>query len=214
MAGPSHQITLYHYWRSSCSWRVRWALAHKQIPYTDVPVNLLANEQNSPSYLAINPGGFVPAISYNGNVFGESLAIMEWLEETFAAKPLLPASATDRLRVRQICQMIVSGIQPIQNLSVMRRYSSEPSEQSSWARHWIGLGLEKLEKIVAPHAGTFCHGGQLTMADLCLVPQIYNANRFNVDLTPFPTLTRINHNCLQIAECQAAAPQNQKGATP
>jgi maleylacetoacetate isomerase len=213
MASPK-QITLYHYWRSSCSWRVRWALIHKQIPYNDVPINLLANEQNSPAYLAVNPGGFVPAISYNGMVFGESIAIMEWLEDAFPGRPLLPQNPTDRLRVRQVCQLIVSGIQPIQNLSVMRKHSSDATEQSAWARHWISAGLEKVEKIVSPHSGSFCFGGQLTMADLCLVPQIYNAVRFNVDLTAFPTLARINQLCLQLTDCQTAAPHNQKGATP
>jgi maleylacetoacetate isomerase len=213
MASPN-QITLYHYWRSSCSWRVRWALIHKQIPYNDVPINLLANEQNSPHYLAINPGGFVPAISYNGMVFGESVAIMEWLEEAFPGRPLLPQNATDRLRVRQVCQLIVSGIQPIQNLSVMRKHSTDANEQSAWARHWISSGLEKVEKILSPHAGSFCFGGQLTMADLCLVPQIYNANRFNVDMTAFPTIGRINQTCLHLTDCQAAAPHNQKDATP
>ena len=214
MATTPHQITLYHYWRSSCSWRVRWALLHKQVSYNDLPINLLANEQNSPAYLAVNPGGFVPAIYYQGMVFGESLAIMEWLEESFPANPLLPQNATDRLRVRQVCQMIVSGIQPIQNLSVMRRHSSDPSEQAAWAHYWIKAGLEKVETLLTPHAGTYCFGGQLTMADMCLVPQIYNANRFNVDLSAFPKISQINQNCLQLSDCQKAAPHNQKGATP
>jgi maleylacetoacetate isomerase len=213
MSNPT-QITLYHYWRSSCSWRVRWALNHKAIPYQEVAVNLLQNEQNSPAYLAINPGGFVPAIVYSGQVYGESLAILEWLEEKFPANPLLPKSASDRMRVRQICQMIAGGIQPVQNLSVMRKHSTDQAEQAQWAKHWITTGLHKLESILTAHAGTFCFGGELTLADLCLVPQVYNANRFNVDMTPFPVISRINAKCLTLPACDTAAPHRQQGATP
>jgi maleylacetoacetate isomerase len=211
---PTHQLTLYHYWRSSCSWRVRWALHHKGVIFSDLAVNLLQNEQNSPTYLAKNPGGYVPALEINGQIFGESMAILEWIEETWPHNPLLPASALDRLRVRQICNLIVSGIQPVQNLGVMRKHSSDAGQQAAWAHHWINLGLAKLEALIAPIAGTYCLGGELTMADLCLVPQVYNAQRFNVDLGPYPTIARINQHCLSLKSCIAAAPQNQKGATP
>jgi maleylacetoacetate isomerase len=209
----SSDLTLYHYWRSSCSWRVRWALKHKGIPYEDIAVNLLQNEQNSPEFLAVNPGGYVPALKINGQVYGESLALLEWIEETYPANPLLPKSAADRMRVRQICQHIASGIQPIQNLSVMRRHSGDPAEQAKWAQHWIQTGLQKLEALVTPTAGTFCFGGELTLADLCLVPQVYNALRFNVDMTAFPIISRINQHCLSLPSCEASAPNNQKGAT-
>lgn len=207
-------LTLYHYWRSSCSWRVRWAFRHKGIAYNEVMVNLLKGEQNNPAFLAKNPGGGVPALDINGTVFGESLAILEWIEETYPANPLLPAAPLDRLRVRQMCQLITSGIQPIQNLSVMRRHSSDPIEQQKWAHHWINAGMQKLENLVAPYAGTYCYGGDLTMADLCLVPQVYNANRFNVDMSQYPVITRINQACLKLPACDAAAPHNQQGATP
>lgn len=205
-------LVLYHYWRSSCSWRVRWALKHKEISYQDIPVNLLKNEQNHPAFLAVNPSGFVPALSVNGTIFGESMAMLEWIEETFPQKPLLPQSPIDKMRVRQICQMIASGIQPIQNLSVMRYHSPEAAQQAAWSRHWIELGLSKVEKLVAQHAGTYCVGGQLSFADLCLVPQIYNALRFNVSLDAFPTLRRINDHCLTLPACDAAAPQNSEGS--
>ncbi len=206
-------LSLYHYWRSSCSWRVRWALKHKEIPYKDIPINLLKNEQNSPEFLAVNPNGFVPALSANGMIFGESMAMLEWIEETYPHKPLMPQGSEERVRVRQICQMIASGIQPIQNLSVMRYYSSEPYQQAAWARHWIELGLTKVEALVTQYAGTYSVGGELSFADLCVVPQIYNALRFNVSLDAFPTLNRINNHCLTLPACQAAAPQNQPGAT-
>jgi maleylacetoacetate isomerase len=209
----SSDLSLYHYWRSSCSWRVRWALKHKGIQYEDIAVNLLQNEQNSPDFLSVNPGGYVPALKINGQAYGESLALLEWIEETYPANPLLPKSAVDRLRVRQICQHIASCIQPIQNLSVMRRHSADPAEQAKWALHWIQTGLQKLEALVTPTAGTFCFGGELTLADLCLVPQVYNALRFNVDMTAFPIISRVNQNCLSLPSCEASAPHNQKGAS-
>jgi maleylacetoacetate isomerase len=211
-ATPHPHLALYHYWRSSCSWRVRWALIYKGIAYQDVAVNLLQNEQNSPAYLAKNPGGYVPAIDIAGQIFGESMAILEWIEETWPHNPLLPSSPTERLRARQISHLIVSGIQPVQNLGVMRKHSFDPSQQASWANYWISLGLQKLESLIAPIAGTYCLGGELSMADLCLVPQVYNALRFNVDLSSYPTISRINQHCLTLKSCIASAPQNQKGA--
>jgi len=210
----SNQITLYHYWRSSCSWRVRWALEYKGVRFTDVAINLLQNEQNSPAYLAKNPGGFVPALDVNGVVFGESLAIMEWLEEVYPSPSLLPQGPTERMRIRQVCQQIVSGIQPIQNLSVMRKHSSDQALQAEWARHWITLGLEKVEKLLSSSAGTYSFGGELTMADLCLVPQVYNALRINVDMSRFPVISAVNSNCMKLPSCEASAPHKQKGATP
>ena len=207
------KFTLYHYWRSSCSWRVRWALNHKGIAYADRAINLLQNEQNSPDFLAKNPGGYVPAVEFDGEVFGESLAILEWIEETHPASPLLPKSPADRLRVRQMCHVIASGIQPIQNLAVMRRHSSDASEQAKWASHWIATGLEKFEALITPYADQFCFGGALSFADLCLVPQVHNAIRFNVSLLPYPVLARINAHCLTLPACIASAPQNQPGAS-
>lgn len=203
-------LTLYHYWRSSCSWRVRWALRHKGVAFNSVPINILQNEHNSLAFLAKNPAGFLPALEWNGEVFGESMAMLEWIEDMWPRKPLLPASAKDRMRVRQLSLMIISGIQPVQNLSVLRKLSADPAQQSDWAKFWIERGLEKLEEIVSEHAGTYCFGGSLTFADLCLVPQIYNANRFQVSLEPFPVLKRVHANCAALPECIWAAPENQQ----
>lgn len=208
-----HKLTLFHYWRSSCSWRVRWSLHHKGILFEDVAINLLAGEQNSANYLSKNPGGYVPALEVDGKIFGESLAILEWLEEVYPEKPLLPADPIDRLRVRQISQLIVSGIQPVQNLAVLRRHSSDPNEQAKWASEWISSGLHKLEVLLQATAKKYCYGDTLTIADLCLVPQVYNAKRFNVDLSNLPVVSRINETCLKLPACEAAAPHNQKGAT-
>jgi maleylacetoacetate isomerase len=209
-----HDLTLYHYWRSSCSWRVRWSLHHKGIPFNDVAINLLTGEQNSSSYLSKNPGGYVPALEIDGKFFGESLAILEWLEEEYPAKPLLPQNRLERLRVRQISQLIVSGIQPVQNLAVLKKHSNDPAEQAKWANECIGAGLCKLETILKSTAQTYCFGDTLTLADLCLVPQVYNAQRFKVDLAALPIISRINETCLKLPACEAAAPHNQKGATP
>lgn len=208
-----HDITLYHYWRSSCSWRVRWSLHHKGISFKDVAVNLLQGEQTSPEYLAKNPGGYVPALEIDGKFFGESLALLEWLEEEYPQKPLLPSNPFDRLRVRQISQLIVSGIQPVQNLAVLRRYSSDAAEQAKWANEWISAGLKKLENLLKSTAGAYCYGDSLTIADLCLIPQVYNAKRFNVDLSDLVLVSRISDTCLKLSACEASAPHNQKGAS-
>ena len=117
------------------------------------------------------------------------------------------------MRVRQIAQLIVSGIQPVQNLAVLKRHSQDPGEQAKWANEWIGAGLCKLETILKSTAKTYCFGDTLTIADLCLVPQIYNAQRFKVDLSTLPIISRINETCLKLPACEAAAPHNQKGAT-
>lgn len=207
-------LELFHYWRSSCSWRVRWALKHKGIAYQDRPISLLKNEHNSPEYLAVNPSGFLPALrTTDGTVYGESMAILEWIEDVFPHNPLLPNSPTERARVRQICQMIIAGTQPLQNLSVMRAYSSDQVQQQAWAQHWIAVGIAKVETVLASHAGTYSVGGSLTLADLCVVPQVYNALRFNIAMDQFPTLKRINDHCLTLEACEAAAPHNQPGAS-
>jgi len=208
-----NQLTLYHYWRSSCSWRVRWALAIKGVSWRSETVDLLHNGQHSPDFLAINPSGSVPALTVAGETFGESLAILEWIEETWRAKPLLPQDPLSRMRVRQLCNTIVSGIQPLQNLSPQRKHSSDPAAQASWARYWIERGLAVYEKLLhSGRPGSFSFGGHVTLADLCLVPQCYNAERYGVVLDHYPTIKRIYRACLATPECDASAPHNQPGA--
>jgi maleylpyruvate isomerase len=200
-------ITLYHYWRSSCSWRVRWALIHKGISFQAVPVNLLNNEQNSSSFLKLNPGGYVPALQVGAEIFGESLAMLEWIEERFLDHPLLPTSVTDRMRVRQMCLMLISGTQPLQNLAVMRKHSNDINEQTNWSRFWIEKGLQKFNDVVRDSAGSFCLGGQFTLADICLIPQLYNARRFQVDLNQFPLLMQIDTNCASLPSYKKSSPE-------
>jgi maleylacetoacetate isomerase len=204
------QPTLYHYWRSSCSWRVRWALALKGLSFQLQSIHLLEGEQRSPGYLKKNPAGFVPALELtDGEVFGESLAILEWLEETHPTPALLPRTPRERLYVRNLAYIISSGTQPLQNLAVQKRISAQPEQQAEHARFWIARGLHSFEQVLMQHNlyGTYCLGAQVTLADLCLVPQIYNARRFNVNLTPFPLLTHIAERCLQTTACQQAAPE-------
>ncbi|MEY4632016.1 MAG: hypothetical protein RIQ81_2136 [Pseudomonadota bacterium] len=206
-------LTLYHYWRSSSSWRVRWGLKIKRLDYRDVPVNLLADAQKSPDYLKANPAGLVPAIEVDGKCFGESLAILEWLDETWPEPALLPKDPLGRMHVRQLALQIACNTQPVQNLSVMRMHSQDQTAQRAWAQHWIAKGLDGYEKMLtAGQPGKFSHGDQVTMADLCLVPQVYNAKRFDVDVARWPILEGIAARCMELPECKAAHPDKQPGA--
>lgn len=209
------QFELFHYWRSSCSWRVRWALELKQISYKSTPVNLLKGEHREPAYLAKNPSGLVPTLKVQQSFYTESLAILEWLEEKYPQPySLLPLSPEDRVRVRELTYAIACGIQPIQNLKVLQYTSSDQKRRVAFARHWIEEGFRGLEVRMANTAGSFSYGSQITMADLCLVPQVYNALRFNIDMSKYPTIFQVHSNCLKTKECERAAPQNQPGAIP
>ncbi len=209
MTIPAKPMTLYHYYRSSCSWRVRWALAFKNIRADLVAVNLLKDEQRQPWYLEKNPLGQVPCLELPGPLFfTESMAILEWLEEMYPQSPLLPQDPLSRLRVRGLCQMIISGTQPLQNLGAQRFFSADSREQQRYAVHWIKLGLAAYERqLLAQHtAGTYSFGQAVTLADLCVVPQCYNAERFGVQLADYPTLAGIYQRCLLTAACCESAP--------
>jgi maleylacetoacetate isomerase len=206
-------LTLYSYWRSSSSWRVRWALAHKGISYSLKEVNLLAEDQLAPGYLKYSPTGTVPCLVLpNGNAYGESLPILEWLEETYPTPPLLPQDPESRLAVRQLAHVIISQIQPLQNLSVLKKLTQDGLASRDWARHWIQKGLGAFEALLEGKncSGTYCFGGELTWADLCLVPQCYNARRFDVDLELFPRIRGIEGRCLKLPSCQSAFPRDPK----
>jgi len=202
-------ITLYHYWRSSCSWRVRWALHIKQIPHQLKHINLLAGEQHMDAYKKINPSASVPSLEVSGKFFGESLGIIEWLDETYPANPLLPLDPVSRMYVRQLSYTIACGTQPLQNLVAQKYYSSKKDEQEEYVRYWIARGLTAYEKILenGPY-GSFSCGGEVTMADLCLIPQCYNADRYLVDLNNFPILKGIYERALKTEACEKAAPHH------
>ena len=203
------QLTLYHYWRSSSSWRVRWALAIKNITYDSVAVNLLKKEHSENNYKQKSKMGFVPCLEIDGKAITESLAIIEWLEEKFPAKPLLPKDPWDRLKVRELAFIIAAGTQPVQNLSVQLYYSDDKEKRKEYAHHWISKGLGAYEESISEISQKYSYGDDITIADLCLIPQCYNALRFGVNLSIYPKIKEIYERCLQLKTCIEAHPDNQ-----
>jgi maleylacetoacetate isomerase len=208
---------LYHYWRSSSSWRVRWALAIKGVDFESVPVNLLAGEQLSDEHRARNPMGHVPALVVQGRCLAESVAIFEYLEETIPTPALYPRDPWVRARVRQVVELVNAGVQPLQNLAVLRHHSADPAAQKEWARHFNERGLVALEaslEVIAGEqgGGRFAVGDALTAADLFLVPQLYSARRFGVDVRRFPRLLAAEAAALATEHADGARPERQQDA--
>jgi maleylpyruvate isomerase len=203
-------VKLYGYWRSSATWRVRIGLELKQLPYAYVPVNLVRHggEHKLPEHLARNPLAQVPVLEvrHHGEIawLSQSLAILGWLDQVHPAYPLLPADAFERARVWQLAEVINAWIQPLQNLSTLKRVSALGGDEAAWAADVIGGGLTALEGMVAGRAGAFLSGAQPGLADCCLVPQLNNARRFGVDLGPMPTLLRIEASCAALPAFRAA----------
>lgn len=212
-------MKLYSYFRSSASYRVRIALALKGIEYDFQGIHLRRNEQNSPAFVAVNPQGLVPAlVDDDGAVLTQSLAIMEYLEERFPNPHLLPAGLADRAWVRALSQVVACDIHPINNLRILQYLEEDlaldEEARNLWVRRWIDDGFAAMEKMLAadPRTGTYCLGNTPTLADICLVPQIFNGQRFNVAMERYPTLARINHACLQLAAFKDQAPDQQPDA--
>jgi maleylpyruvate isomerase len=210
---------LYSYWRSSSAWRVRIGLQLKGLPYEYAAVNLLDGEQFSAAHRSRNPTGQVPVLEVadGGRVvrLTQSMAILEWLDERHPTPPLLPRDPDARATARALAELVNSGIQPLQNAVVLGMLrEKEAGYEKVWARHWIGSGLDALEKAVAPVAGRFTAGDAPGLADCYVVPQLYNARRFGVDLAPFPTLRRIEEACGALPAFQAAHPDRQPDAPP
>jgi len=203
-------IVLYSYWRSSCSWRVRLALQLKGLKYEYKAVNLLKSEQTMEEYTAMNPIQSVPTLVIDGHTLSQSVAIIEYLEETRLNFPLLPKDPVKRALVRQIVQSVVADIQPVQNLRVLKKVGED--KKAEWAKYFIEFGFKAIEKTLNTTSGTYCVGDDITMADICLVPQVYNAGRFNVDMSQFPNIIRINETLSKLAEFQAAHPDSQPDA--
>jgi maleylacetoacetate isomerase len=213
-------LRLYTYWRSSAAYRVRIALALKGLEYESVPRHLLRDggEQRRPEYLALNPQGFVPALEHDGVVVTQSLAICEYLDECFPTPPLLPAGARERAAVRAMALAVACDIHPLNNLRVLQHLRTEYGQDDEglgrWARHWISRGFEALEQLVARHSGDgrHCFGKAVTLADVCLVPQVANARRVQLDLAPWPRLMAVTGHLESLPAFAAARPDVQPDA--
>ena len=201
-------VKLYSYWRSSCSWRVRICLALKNIDYECIPVHLVkeGGEQHKDNYKKLNPMEQVPTFVKGDFMLTQSMAIMEYLEETYPGRSLLPKDMEKRAKVRELCEIINSGIQPIQNLSVLQKIGDTKAE---WACSAITTGFVGLEQHLVNCAGKYCVGNDITMADACLVPQVMNAERFKVDMERFPTIARINKTLLEHSAFISSGPKSQ-----
>lgn len=209
-------IVLHNYYRSSTSYRVRIALEMKGLTYQYVPHHLRHGEHLEPAYLSVNPQGLVPALILgDGTLLTQSLATIEFLDETRPEPPLLPQDALGRARVRMLAQMIACDIHPVNNLRVLTSlrtlFGAGDEDVANWFRHWVNEGFQPLEKILASSSetGTFCHGDTPGLADICLVAQVASNARFGVDLTPYPTITRVHAACMAVPAFRKAAPENQ-----
>jgi maleylacetoacetate isomerase len=211
-------VRLHGYYRSSASFRVRIALNLKGVSYEQIPHHLRKDEHRSPEYLAFNPQGFVPVLETDGAVLIQSLAIIEYLEERFPNPPLLPADPLGRARVRALAEIVACDIHPLNNLRVLRYLRNELGHDQPtverWYNHWIAEGFQALETMLAsqPETGTFCHGHAPSLADVCLIPQVVNAQNFQLDMAPFPTIQRIFTEALRLPAFARALPANQPDA--
>ena len=211
-------IELYGYWRSSAAYRVRIALNLKGLDVRHRPVNLRTGEHRDAAYRKLNPQGRVTVLIDGGKVFTQSIAILEYLEERYPETPLLPRDPAERARVRALVQLVASDMHPVNNLSVLqylvKELGASDEQKLAWYRHWIAEGFAALETMLADDArtGRYCHGDTPGMADLCLVPQVYNARRFECDLTPYPAIVRIDAACAELEDFKKAAPEAQPDA--
>ncbi|MCF7981478.1 MAG: maleylacetoacetate isomerase [Pseudomonadales bacterium] len=205
-------MELFTYHRSSAAYRVRIALNHKGIKYTAVPVNLLKAEHRGEDYLRISPQGLVPALRLDDRrVLTQSNAILEWLEENYPEPALLPRDSYDRGVVRSWANIVACDIHPIDNSRVLKYLTGElgvnDEQKQIWYHHWIKLGFDVLEQQIL--ATPYCFGEQISMADVYLIPQVYNALRFNLDMTSYPKIKSVSENCHQLDAFFQAAPENQ-----
>src|SRR6266568_6763023 len=212
-------MKLYGYFRSSAAFRVRIALNLKGIDYEQASIHLRKNQQSAPDYLELNPQALVPTLEDAGHlVLSQSLAIIEYLDETRPQAPLLPKTPLERARVRSLAQAIACDIHPIDNLRVLR-YLADPLGHDEatigrWFNHWIAKGFQALEAFLAEddQTGAFCHGDAPGLADICLVPQVFNARRYKLDLAPYKTIARVFETCMAKDAFEKARPENQPDA--
>ncbi len=214
-------ITLYTYFRSSAAFRVRIALNAKGLAYEPVIVSLPKGEQMSADYLEVNPQGLVPTLVDKGVRLSQSLTIMDYLDEVYPAVPLLPQAPFERARVRSLAQAVACDIHPINNLRILKFIKSmghEEDEVNAWYRHWCHEGLASIERELgtdggaAGKSGIYCHGDQVTVADVCLVPQVFNAKRYEVNLSGYPKVMAVFEACMALPAFDAAQPSKQPDA--
>ena len=213
-------LKLYTYWRSSAAFRVRIALNLKRLDYESVPKHLLRDggEQRNSDYLALNPQGLVPALDHDGSLVTQSLAICEYLEEVYPEPRLLPGDAVARAGIRAMALAVACDIHPLNNLRVMQYLRGELRQDDDavnrWARHWIARGFEALEQFIARHSadGLHCYGPGVTLADVFLLPQVFNARRVELDLAPFPRLAAVAAHLEGLPAFDAARPERQPDA--
>jgi maleylacetoacetate isomerase/maleylpyruvate isomerase len=209
-------LTLHSYWRATAPYRVRIALHLKGLDYAYAPVNLVAGEQHEAAYQALNRQALTPALETGeGRVLTQSLAILEWLEEVHPVPPLLPAGPFDRAVVRAMAGLVACDIHPLNNLRVQQQLSRmgvDAEARGAWTRRWIEDGFRALEPMVAAHTAGFAFGAEPTLADCLLVPQVYSAERYEVDLAPYPAIRAVAARCAGHAAFQAAHPDRQPDA--
>jgi maleylacetoacetate isomerase len=207
------RAVLYDYYRSSAAYRVRIALNLKGVDYEQRPVNLLESEQKSDEYRALNPLGFVPMLEIDGLRLVQSVAIITYLDQRIPVPPLMSTSIEDQAHVRALALTIACDIHPLNNLRVLKyltKLGIEQDQRDEWYRHWVSEGLAALEALAAPRSGKFLFDHAPTMADVCLVPQLYNARRFNVPLDDYPTLLRADENANKLEAFAKAHPDRQE----
>ena len=211
-------LTLYTYWRSSAAYRVRIALALKGLDATQIPVHLLKDggQQRAEPYKALNPAQLVPTLQHDALTLNQSLAIIEYLDAVYPQLPLLPEDPAAAAVVRALALDIACDIHPLNNLRVLQYLTStlgvSEQQKTDWIQHWLRQGFAALEQRLALTAGQYCVGDQVTLADLCLVPQVYNALRFAVDLTPYPQIQKVYQQCLLLPAFVSASPEQQPDA--
>lgn len=213
-------LQLYSYWRSSAAYRVRIGLNLKGLHYDIIPVHLVreGGQQHSPQFREINPQQLIPVLQHGHRQLKQSLAILEYLDEIWPQPALLPSTARQRQRVRALALLVACDIHPLNNLRVMQYFEQEwnvpQPERDEWVRHWIADGFAAAETMLADHpsTGTYCEGNLPGLADCCLIPQIYNARRFGVDMAAYPTLQRVEAACLALPAFDAARPERQPDA--
>jgi maleylacetoacetate isomerase len=213
-------LILYSYWRSSAAFRARIALNLKGLRYETRAVHLVRDggEQHSADYAALNPQELVPTLVDGERVFTQSMAILEYLDETHPQPPLLPVDAAGRARVRALSQVVACDIHPIGNLRVLQQlgaeFGADDAQKSAWMQHWVATGFRALETMLANSGdtGRYCHGDTPGLADVCLVPQVYNAQRWKVPLGDYPNILRIDAACAELDAFQRAVPEQQPDA--